>query len=31
MEREVVVDNEYGVLSIEWFQGIPLLHLTIHK
>lgn len=31
MDREVLIDNEYGKLSMELFQGIPLLHLKIHK
>jgi len=31
MEREIVVDNEYGKLELEFYQGIPLLHLDIYQ
>lgn len=31
IEKEILVDNEYGKLELELYMGIPLLHLQIRK
>ena len=29
--RDIVINEDFGRLEIEWFQGIPLLHATVNK
>jgi hypothetical protein len=29
--RDVLIDSEFGLLEVEWYQGIPLLHAHVKK
>lgn len=29
--REILIEHEVGCLSVQWYEGIPLLHLRIDK